>query len=128
MPERLLIVDDEPDFAKFVNRIAVELGHQTRMTTNAADFMAAYDAFDPTLIVLDIIMPDMDGIELIGWLAERQCRARIIAVTGFAPDYAHLAAVLGSFAGLAAITSLKKPVAVDDLKAALMTGVGTGSV
>jgi len=126
MQERLLIVDDEPDFAKFVNRTAVELGYQAKVTTSAADFMSAYDAFDPTMIVLDIVMPVMDGIELVGWLAERQCRARIIAVTGFVPDYAHLAAVLGSYAGLASITSLKKPVAVADLKAALTAGIGIG--
>ena len=122
--KRLLIVDDEPDFARLVDRVGVELGYQTKVTTNGADFMAAYAAFDPTIIVLDIVMPGMDGFELVQWLADRHCTARIVAVTGFTPDYAHLATKLGSFAGLTAITSLKKPVSIDDLQAALIAEFG----
>jgi FixJ family two-component response regulator len=50
--------------------------------------MEAYDSFRPTTIILDMIMPGMDGNELVLWLAQQKCTARLIIITGYTPDYA----------------------------------------
>ena len=50
--ERLLVVDDEPEFGEFVRKVAVELGYEVRVTTHGLEFQAAYDDMPcPTSVV-----------------------------------------------------------------------------
>jgi CheY-like chemotaxis protein len=62
------VVDDERDFADLVVRVAGQLGYQAEAASTAAAFQACYLAAVPDVIVLDIVMPDQDGIELMRWL------------------------------------------------------------
>jgi DNA-binding response OmpR family regulator len=117
--KRLLIVDDEAAFGAFVRRIAEKLDFEVKVTTNPRAFKEIFHRFNPTVLVLDIIMPDVDGIELVRWLATIQCTARIIIISGFDPKYTKIADVLGSVAGLTSIIRLAKPVSVDELRNAL---------
>jgi CheY-like chemotaxis protein len=119
--ERLLICDDEPAFGRFVKNVAENLGYQVEVTTTWQAFMQAYLAFKPTTIVLDIVMPGMDGIELVGWLGSLQSSARLIIVTGYAPDYAANAKILAEYKGLGPVTTLHKPIEVNRLRAALQS-------
>jgi CheY-like chemotaxis protein len=116
---RLLICDDEERFGRFVQRVAMDLDFEVRVTSSADEFIAAYDDFEPTVIVLDMIMPDMDGNELILWLAQRQSPADLIICTGYNPDYATNAKILAEFKGLKSVTTLRKPVSVALLRQAL---------
>lgn len=117
---QLLVIDDEADFMEFVRLVAEELGFAVTKATRAQDFQAAYDRARPDVIVLDIVMPEVDGIELIQWLMNRDCKARVIVVTGFSPDYSHAAVLLGATRGLEVVT-LGKPVKLADLRRALVT-------
>jgi DNA-binding response OmpR family regulator len=116
---RLLILDDEPAICEFVSRAAVGQGFEVRATTRATDFMAAFKEFKPTHIILDVLMPEMDGIELIQWLAKAGCTARIAVITGGQWNYAKAAEKLGTIRGLPSITTLRKPVSLADLRAVL---------
>jgi DNA-binding response OmpR family regulator len=117
--KRLLICDDEPAFGRFVKNVAEELGYEVRVTTDGSGFIEVYDNFEPTTIVLDMIVPGMDGNELVLWLAKRNCTARVIIITGYTPDYATHAKVLAEYKGLGPVTTLHKPVEVSQLRAAL---------
>jgi CheY-like chemotaxis protein len=117
--KRVLIVDDEPDFLVVVRRIAKSLGYEVETTTHGRDFKTAYMRFDPTVVMLDMIMPEVDGIELVEWLAEVQCKAQIIIVSGFTPMYGKIAAKLGEARGLLSISRLAKPVSLATMTAAL---------
>jgi len=120
MPEkRLLIVDDEPKFATFVSKIARRLGYDVEVTTHARDFQAAYERAIPDTIVMDMVMPEIDGNELVLWLVERGCKADLIIITGYSPDYAVNARLLAEFKGLRSVTSLSKPVSVSRLREVL---------
>ncbi len=66
-----------------------------------------------------MIMPGMDGNEVVIWLARQKSPARLIIITGYAPDYAAHAKVLAEYKGLGPVTTLHKPVEVDQLRAAL---------
>ncbi len=70
---RMLLIDDELGFREFVGKVATSAGHEVELTSNATDFMSLYDSFDPTLIVMDMIMPEMDGFELMQWLITQNC-------------------------------------------------------
>lgn len=119
---RLLVVDDEADLTKLIARVATTLGYEVETTTHGHDFQAAVLRMDPSVIMLDIFMPDIDGIELIQWLAERESPARIIVMTGFNPLYANIAEGIGSARMLSRIATLLKPFSISDLTAVLRNG------
>ena len=70
--KRLLICDDEPAFGRFVQNVAEDLGYEVRVTTDGRAFIEAYNSFKPTTIILDMIMPGMDGNEIVLWLAQAE--------------------------------------------------------
>ena len=117
--KRLLIVDDEPRFAAFVERVAEPLGYDVEITNHGRDFQSAYRRNRPDIVVIDMVMPDIDGNELVLWLVEQRCAADIIIITGYHPDYAVNARLLAEFKGLRSVATLSKPVSVGRLREAL---------
>ena len=117
--KRLLIADDEPDICDFVRRVAEGLGYEVRFVTRPTEFQKAYLEFKPTKIVLDIIMPEIDGIELLQWLATQSCTAAIIIITGYSPEFAAMAQSLGRAKGLLTMKTIGKPVRVASLREVL---------
>lgn len=116
---RLLVVDDEPDFAEFVSNAATSLGYDVRVCTRSTEFKATYAEFKPTHIVLDVVMPDIDGIEIVQWLVSEKSSARVVVTTGYNPQYAKMASLFGQERGFSDISVLTKPVRLADLRAAL---------
>lgn len=80
--DRLLILDDDPMIGQTIRSIAEPAGFATRVTTTADRFFVEFESWTPTHIALDLIMPDMDGVEVLGELARRACKARIIITSG----------------------------------------------
>ena len=123
-PKRLLIVDDEPRFAAFVERVAQRMGFDVEVTAHGRDFMSSYLRRTPEVVVIDMVMPDIDGNELVLWLVEQGCAANIIIITGYHPDYALNARLLAEFKGLRSVQTLSKPVDVGRLREALVHADG----
>ena len=61
----------------------------------------------------------MDGNEIVLWLAQQKCTARLIIITGYTPDYAAHAKVLAEYKGIRPVTTLYKPIEVSELRAVL---------
>ena len=116
---RLLVVDDEQDFGKFVAEVAASVGYEVHVTSGGAEFIRAYGEQKPSVVVLDVIMPDMDGTEIANWLCEQRFDGHVIVVTGYAPMYADLVATLGTTKGLRSVTKILKPVRAETLRDAL---------
>jgi FixJ family two-component response regulator len=95
------------------------------VTTNDDAFTEAYETFKPTTIVLDMIMPGMDGNKLVLWLADKACAARLVFMTGYTPDYAAHAKLLAKYKGLRPVIRLSKPFELSALRAILAGGIGT---
>lgn len=117
--KRLLIVDDEPKFAAFVGKVAGPLGFDVEITSNGRQFMEAYERQVPHTVVLDMVMPEIDGNELVLWLVGKNSTAHIIIITGYSPQYATNARLLAEFKGLRSVRTLSKPVSVARLREAL---------
>jgi len=62
---RVLVLDDEPEFGAFVRKVAEKMGCEVEVTDRAAAFQERLPVFKPTLIVLDVVMPEIDGIEAV---------------------------------------------------------------
>ncbi len=119
MTNRLLIIDDEPDFCDFVAQVAEDVGYETRKVTDPLKFEQAYRSFDPSTIVIDMVMPEIDGFEIVNWLIEQKCTAKVLIVTGYNPVYARSAQLQSSAKGLPKVKTFTKPVSVSKLRAAL---------
>ncbi len=117
--KRLLVIDDEPEFGEFVRKVAVDLGYEVQVTTDGRAFQRAYESFQPTTIVLDMVMPEMDGNELVLWLMKQQYASDLIIITGYSPDYAQDAKRLAEFKGLHSVITLNKPIRLAKLRAVL---------
>ncbi len=59
---RILVVDDEPDILEFLSYNLVQDGYQVKSANNGSDALKIGKTFRPHLILLDIMMPDMDGV------------------------------------------------------------------
>ena len=120
--KRLLVIDDEPEIGEFVRKVATGLGYEVRVTTDGRAFQAAYHELRPTTIVMDMVMPEMDGNELVLWLMEQHYDANLIIITGYNPDYAKDARLLAEFKGLRSVMTLIKPIRLDKLREVLSGG------
>jgi EAL domain-containing protein (putative c-di-GMP-specific phosphodiesterase class I)/ActR/RegA family two-component response regulator len=79
---RLLILDDDANVGQTVGLMAESLGVDYRATTEPARFFELLDEWQPSHIVLDLVMPGMDGVEVMRQLAQRHCQATIIISSG----------------------------------------------
>lgn len=64
MSERILIVDDEPHVARSISRVLEDSGFQTAVLSNGQEALDMLHRDCPDLLILDIIMPEIDGIEI----------------------------------------------------------------
>jgi len=117
--KRLLVVDDQKDFADFVRKVAEDIGFDVTVINESLQFEATYESVDPDVIVLDIVMPDRDGIEIVQSLVQADNKASVIMVTGYNPSYARVAELMASTRGSFTIETLNKPVRVAELRKAL---------
>jgi two-component system response regulator HydG len=116
---RLLIVDDEIEFARYVATVASGLGFDVETVAHAKNFQESYDRVEPDVVLLDMVMPDMDGIELVTWLSERGSTVHLLIATGYNPKYAEMAEVLGAQSSFRSITKLQKPLRAAELRKVL---------
>jgi len=114
--KKLLIIDDEEAFRELARAAAERIGFDVVTTGSAEEFRNAFHDYNPTTILLDVVMPETDGVELIQWLAAEGCTAKIVVVTGFAPNYSRMAQALGEARGLTSVSTLRKPVSISDLR------------
>ncbi|MEP6492491.1 MAG: response regulator [bacterium] len=61
---RALVADDDPIVRLLVLAVLAELGHEAEVATNGADAWRMFEEWHPDLVVLDVDMPDVDGIEV----------------------------------------------------------------
>jgi len=116
---RLLVVDDEVDFCEFVRKVGEMNDYEVTTLNDATLFKETYRKVKPHRIVLDVVMPGLDGISLIDWLASTGNQAAVVIVTGYNPVLADAAKVFAKIKGRFFVTTLTKPVTVATLSAAL---------
>jgi EAL domain-containing protein (putative c-di-GMP-specific phosphodiesterase class I)/CheY-like chemotaxis protein len=126
--KRLLILDDDEAVGRTLGFIAQESGFEVRAFTRPAEFFAALDAWPPTHIAIDLVMPEMDGIEAMRLLAERGCQASIIITSGVGNRVLESARRTASEQGLKEVNAISKPFSREVLRKLLSDAHGRGEV
>ncbi len=119
MANKLLIVDDDARIGRLVVRVAKKIGYETASLDDSTEFDAANTNFAPSVIVLDLNMPGMDGVELLRLLAKRKCEASVLLISGEDSRVLSTTERLGGELGLKMGRSLQKPIDVELLRDAL---------
>jgi DNA-binding response OmpR family regulator len=85
----ILVIDDDPDLREaLVEQFDAEDGFKGVGAANASEGLAQAEAVKPAAIVLDVSLPDLDGIEVCAKLREQGVKAPIILLTGAAREEA----------------------------------------
>ena len=93
MPEKILIVDDEPDIVNLLDYHLTKKGYLTKTAQNGKEALDVAKNFQPDLILLDLMMPEMDGIETCVEIREsKEIKDTLVALlTARSEDYSQIA-------------------------------------
>lgn len=120
----LFALDDEPEIGEVVCEIAARAGFRAQSSTRSADLIAACREREPDVIVLDLQMPEMDGVEMLRFLGEAQVRAAIVLLTGMDLRTISSAESYAASRGLQVIAALQKPFLPEELRERLLEASG----
>jgi EAL domain-containing protein (putative c-di-GMP-specific phosphodiesterase class I)/CheY-like chemotaxis protein len=112
---RLLIVDEDIGVTDFVGRVARKIGYTVASASSGAHFVQLLESFQPSLIMMELHLPDTDGVELLRSLAARACAANIVLIGAVDERVIAAAHELAVSHGLAMCGTLEKPISGVDL-------------
>ncbi len=116
---RLLIVDDDPRISRLVKNVGEELGYVVHAVNDPQDFLITYRQVTPHLVVLDLHMKQLDGIELLRQLTDESHQTAVLLVSGVDPRILNTAERLGKSLGLDMRGAIHKPLSLDLLRNSL---------
>ena len=79
---RVLVVDDEPDMADWLAQVAVGAGYETRVAIRGTDAEEMFASWLPEAALVDLMLPDVDGAELVRRFKALQPRAEVLVISG----------------------------------------------
>ena len=128
-PERnlLLVVDDEVDFLELIEQIGEGVGCEVITADTASRFREQLNSRQPSLILLDLQMPGMDGIEALRYLARQNITAGILLASGMDQRVLASARQLGDSLGLKMLGTLQKPAMLEEIESLLMQHLDPGA-
>jgi EAL domain-containing protein (putative c-di-GMP-specific phosphodiesterase class I)/CheY-like chemotaxis protein len=112
----MLILDDDEAVGQTIEWMAESLGIEATFVTRSGDFFEKLSQISPDLITIDLVMPGLDGVEIMRLLGERKCRARIIISSGMGTRVLDAAQRSASAHGLSIAGVMSKPISKEALR------------
>ena len=123
---RVLVVDDDPSVLEVVGTMLESAGYEVVTAGDGGEALEVAEVQTPDLAVVDLVMPDVEGIELIRKLSGSDCPIPTIVMSGnpVGRQFLQAARIFGARA------SLVKPFSADEILSAVSTLCGgpTGSI
>lgn len=94
-PLKILLVDDEPTTLQLVRRMLQADGHDLYEATDGEQAVKLFDEIRPDLVLLDVVIPKMDGLEVLAELRKRDKMAGIIMVSALTSEQLAVKSMLG---------------------------------
>jgi UDP-3-O-[3-hydroxymyristoyl] N-acetylglucosamine deacetylase len=117
--QRVLIVDDDAGVTRSLEAVLRDEGFDIATVTTGGAAIGALETFAPDLVLLDVWMPDLDGIEVLGSIRKRGDTPPVIVLSGHATvEIAVKATRLG------AVDFIEKPFSIDGLMSSIRRALG----
>jgi CheY-like chemotaxis protein len=108
--QSILVVEDDPQSLQVITETLEHLNYRVTPASNAAQAMQVYQTQDIDLVISDMVMPDMDGLQLHRRLENLYPDVRLIIISGYSLDEVSSELLEHGVLGL-----LKKPVTLSTL-------------
>jgi CheY-like chemotaxis protein len=115
MQGKLLIVDDQASITKVVSLVASRIGLDVRTVNDPLQALDAFLEYRPDIIILDMIMPEKDGVDVLNEILLTGIKTKVVLTSGFSDSYLRLAEGVARFHDNDSIHVLKKPFRRDEL-------------
>ena len=106
---RILIIDDTPDLRDLLKTFFEAQGHEIIEASSGKKGLEAIHAHQPDIVITDIIMPDMNGVDMIKALRKRDKRLPVVVMSGYQDE-------LGQVERLGVAGTFIKPPNLEELK------------
>ena len=108
---KILVVDDEPTICSMMTVFLNQIGYAVRTVSSGDDAIAAFDEDPPDMVLLDISMPGMRGIDVLQLMKRRKADCGIIMLSAYGDDQTIQEAI-----DMGAYCYIQKPMELMDLK------------
>jgi UDP-3-O-[3-hydroxymyristoyl] N-acetylglucosamine deacetylase len=122
-PGPILIVDDEASIRKSLEGVLSDEGYSCVLASDGADALSRLESLHPSLVILDIWMPGMDGIETLRRMKDMQPDTPVIMMSGHATISTAIKATK-----IGASDFIEKPLELDVVLNAIRRALGTQDV
>jgi len=113
--KKLLVVDDQTGITKVVELIARQLGLNARSLNSSAQATETFIEFKPDVVMLDMIMPEKDGIDVLNEILLTGIPVKVVLTSGFSDSYLRQAEGVARFHEHPNVTILRKPFRREEL-------------
>ncbi len=113
---RLLIIDDDPLICKTLENIAEKAGFEVMSTDSAFSFFSQLELFNPSLVLLNVEMTELKGMDVMLRLAELHTQAKLIITNTQQSGHTERATQIAADSGLRVLGALEKPFSAANLK------------
>jgi len=122
---RLLIIDDEKSFADFLSKVGKSVGFECITTEKIDEFRQSLKDFNPSLVIVDLNMPDMDGVEVLREIRTTEFAGKILIASGLDSKTLETSERLGKEFGLDMAGTIAKPIRAAELRDVLEANLST---
>lgn len=108
---RILVIEDEANLQRSLAIFLRERGYEVRTASTGAQGLAQLAEFEPKVVILDVRLPDVSGLDLLQPIKQQAPKARVIVITAYHDMSTTIQAMKGG-----AFDYLNKPLDIDDLE------------
>lgn len=112
----VLVIDDRKEVATTITAMCRAVGFRAEAASDGEPIRVLLDRHHPDCLIVDIMMPDEDGYEVLKEVAAFDPRIAVLLVTGYGDTWLRMGVTLGRAQGLHLVQAAAKPMRADDIR------------